>query len=193
VTLPTPSSKPAAPPPPLNHVFVDFENVHHVDTSMIGAEGFHFTLFLGAKQTKISADLVEKLMEHANSVQLIRLSASGRNAVDFCLAYYIGRAMITDPTGCYHIVSKDSGFDPLIEHLRSRNIHAQRHHDFTTLHASGAAPKAMPCVPAAPAVDTSTRVLEHLRRHVSNRPRRKKTLIRHRRQIRERAAGASLN
>jgi hypothetical protein len=169
-----------APPPALNHVFVDFENVHRVDASMIGAQGFHFTLFLGAKQTKISADLVEKLMQHANSVQLIRLSASGRNAVDFCLAYYIGRAVITDPTGCYHIVSKDSGFDPLIEHLRSRNIHAQRHHDFTTLHTTRtAAAKAAPCVPSAPAVDTFTRVLEHLRRNVSNRPRRKKTLIRH--------------
>jgi hypothetical protein len=33
----------------------------------------------------------------------------------------------------FHLTSKDTGYDPLIEHLRSRNIHAQRHNDFTTL------------------------------------------------------------
>ncbi len=170
---------PAQPTPPLNHVFVDFENVHHVDASMIGKQSFHFTLLIGARQTKLDADLVEKLIQHADSVQLIRLSASGRNAVDFCLAYYVGRAVITDSTGCFHIVSKDTGFDPLIAHLRSRNIQAQRHHDFTTLHGSGAGAKATHCIPAPPAVDTFTRALEHLRRNVSNRPRRKKTLVRH--------------
>jgi len=57
-------------------------------------------------------------------VQLVRLTATGKNALDFTLAYYVGRAVAADPTGFFHIVSKDTGYDPLIEHLRSKHIRA---------------------------------------------------------------------
>jgi hypothetical protein len=111
----------------MNHVFVDFENVHHVDLSLIGAKSVSFTLMVGPKQTKLDSDLVEKLMAHSASVQLVKLKSSGKNALDFALAYYLGRAALADPTGYFHIVSKDGCFDPLIEHLRSRHIHVYRH------------------------------------------------------------------
>jgi PIN domain len=158
----------------MNHVFVDFENVHEVDPSVIGAKSVSLTLLLGARQTRLDAALVEKLMEHAASVQLVRLTFSGKNALDFTLAYYVGRAVMTDPNGCFHIVSKDTGFEPLIEHLRSRHIHAQRHDDFTTLTFSGPAKP-----PSAPPEDLWTRVLERLGKNVTNRPKRKKALVSH--------------
>jgi hypothetical protein len=158
----------------MNHVFVDFENVHEVNPAVIGARSVSLTLLLGARQTKLDAALVEKLMEHAATVQLVRLTTSGNNSLDFALAYYVGRAVMTDPTGHFHIVSKDTGFEPLIEHLRSRHIHAQRHDDFATLAFSGVAKP-----PSAPLKDLMPRVLEHLARHVDNRPKRKKTLLSH--------------
>ena len=111
----------------MNHVFVDFENVHQVDLSLIGAKSVSFTLMVGAKQTKLDSDLVEKLMAHSSSVQLVKLKSSGQNALDFALAYYLGRAVLADPTGYFHIVTKDGGFDPLIEHLRARHIQVHRH------------------------------------------------------------------
>jgi hypothetical protein len=111
----------------MNHVFVDFENVHQVDLSLIGAKAVSFTLMVGPKQTKLDSDLVEKLMAHSASVQLVKLKSPGKNALDFALAYYLGRAALADPTGYFHIVSKDGGFDPLIEHLRARHIHVYRH------------------------------------------------------------------
>src|SRR5712671_5860251 len=109
-------------PPPVNHVFVDFENVHKVDLAVIGNKAVSFTLLVGPRQTKLDVSLVEKLFERAVSVQLVRLTSAGRNALDFTLAYYVGRAVAADPTGYFHIVSKDMGFDPLIEHLRSRHV-----------------------------------------------------------------------
>jgi hypothetical protein len=162
----------------MNHVFVDFENVHEVDPALIGAKSVSLILLLGARQTKLDAALVENLMENAASVQLVRLTTSGRNALDFALAYYVGRAVVTDPTGHFHIISKDKGFDPLVEHLRSRHIHADRHDGFDPLTASaqGSAP-AKP--PSAPPEDLLTRAWEHLRKLVTNRPKRKKTLITH--------------
>ena len=160
---------------PTNHVFVDFENVHEVDHSVIGSKATSVTLFLGAKNTKLDVTLVEKLLEHAASVQLVRLTSSGKNALDFTLAYYVGRAAITDPTGFFHIISRDAGFDPLIQHLRSRHIRACRHADFTAFTHHGS-PKP---IPTPPAEDSLTRVLAHLRKNTTNRPKRKTTLASH--------------
>jgi hypothetical protein len=67
------------------------------------------------------------------TVQLVRLTTSGKNALDFALAYYLGRAVMSNPPGHFHIVSGDTGFDPLIEHLRSRHIRADRHDDCVPL------------------------------------------------------------
>jgi len=125
-------------PPPVNHVFVDFENIHEIDLAVIGNKTVHFTLLLGSRQTKLDVALVEKLLHHATTVELVRLTSSGKNALDFTLSYYVGRAVVADPTGYFHIISKDAGFDPLIEHLRSKHIRVRRHKDFTTLTFSAA-------------------------------------------------------
>lgn len=155
----------------MNHVFVDFENVHDVDAAIIGTRAVSFTLLLGAKQTKLDAALVERLMEHAASVQMVRLTSSGKNAVDFALAYYLGRSVLADPTAYFHLISKDKGYDPLIEHLRSRHVQVRRHDDFKTL--TFAAPVKASSVPVD---DLFSRALEHLRKNLNNRPKRQKTL-----------------
>ncbi len=170
------------PTPAMNHVFVDYENVHEVDASILGAKSVTLTLLLGARQTKLDAELVEKLMAHASSIQLIRLTTSGKNALDFALAYYVGRAVITDPTAYFHIISRDQGFDPLIEHLKSRHLRARRHDDFSTLTFSHppksppAEPKATPPTPVDPLI---TLALERLRKALTNRPKKQKTLLSH--------------
>ena len=179
-------------PPPVNHVFVDFENVHEIDLAVIASKAVSFTLLIGPRQTKLDVSLVEKLFEHAASVQLVRLVSAGRNALDFILAYYVGRAVAADPTGCFHIVSKDAGYDPLIEHLRNKHILARRHDSFATLTLAGparlsattpsaAAPRLKsPSKPNAqpPILDEwATQVLEHLRKASATRPRSQKKLV----------------
>jgi len=166
------SQSPADLPPPMNHVFVDFENVHQIDLSIVGKKAVSFTLLLGAKQTKLDAELVEKLMENAAAVQLVRLAKSGRNALDFALSYYVGRAAITDPTAYFHIVSKDKGFDPLIEHLRSRHIQARRHDDCSSLTFS-----AKSKAPAAPSDDLLDVVIKHLSKKTTGKPKTRATLV----------------
>ena len=142
-------------PPRLNHVFVDYENVHEIDSTVIGNKAVSFTLLLGAKQTKLNADLVEKLLQHAASVQLVRLTSSGKNALDIALTYYVGRAVAADPSGYFHIISKDGGYDALIEHLKSKHIRAHRHNDFKTLTFSSAAkPPTTASAPTKPTTAT---------------------------------------
>jgi hypothetical protein len=180
--------------------------VHEVDLSIIGQKSVSLTLLLGPKQTKLDAALVEKLLQHAGSVHLVRLGTAGRNALDFTLAYYVGRAAVLDPAGFFHIISRDTGYDPLIAHLRSNHVRAHRHPDFASLQnllnplsptasepVSTPAPiisKAIkapklqkapkPSAPIAPPLDErAIHALEHLRGHPKNRPAREKTLASH--------------
>ena len=111
---------------PMNHVFVDYENVHQVDLTLIGAKSVSFTLMVGVKQKKLDTDLVEKLLEHSASIHMVKLKSSGKNSLDFALVYYLGRAALADPTAYFHIIAKDGGYDPLIEHLRERHINVRR-------------------------------------------------------------------
>ncbi len=190
--------------PPTNHIFVDFENVHEVDLSLIGQMSVHVTVLVGAKQTKLDAELVEKLVRHADSVNLVRLLEPGRNAIDFTLAYYVGRAAVLDPSGYFHIISGDTGYDPLIAHLRRNHVKAQRHENFETIKAklnnnTAAEPAAVVTtatdsiakpVPSPKIISTNTlkvvsldeqavEVLEHLRGHPKNRPAKEATLAHH--------------
>ncbi len=168
------SGSPTDLPLPLNHVFVDFENVHQLDFSVMGSKPVHFTLLVGAQQSRMGVVLVQQLLKYADSVEQVRLTSSGQNALDFALAYYVGRAAVADPSGYFHIVSKDKGFDPLIEHLRSQRIRARRHDNFSTLTFSAPGKRPSP-LPEAPL----ERALEHLKRHPDNRPKRRVTLVTH--------------
>lgn len=101
----------------MNHLLVDFENVHQVDLTLMGEGELSFKLMVGAKQTKLDRDLVGQLMVQASSAQLVKLKSNGRNALDFTLASYMGRAALADPTAHFHIIAKDGGFAPRIELL----------------------------------------------------------------------------
>jgi hypothetical protein len=191
---------------PVNYIFVDFENVHEVEHSVISHESVHLTLLLGPNQKKLDADLVENLLQHPGSVHLVRLTSSGRNALDFTLAYYLGRAAVLDPSGFFHIISRDTGYDPLVAHLRSIHVQAHRHPDFASLRSQlnpstpAASATAIPPAPvptkniAIPKLskaakqqaplslvldEHATRTLEHLKSHPKSRPAREKTLTRH--------------
>jgi hypothetical protein len=48
------------------------------------------------------------------------------NALDFHIAYCIGVLSNREPSAFLHVISKDSGFDPLIGHLKGKRIPAQR-------------------------------------------------------------------
>ena len=189
-------------PPAVNHVFVDFdfENVHEIDAALFGNKTVSLTLLLGPRQTKLDVSLVEKLLARAAFVQLVRLTSTGRNALDFTLAYYVGRAVLADPTGYFHIISRDKGYDPLVEHLRSKHIHAHRHDDFTTLNFTRVAkpPTATTPPPAAatppvtpqkpkpqtkpkaqpPVLDErAAQVQEHYRKPSATRPKNREKLV----------------
>lgn len=60
---------------------------------------------------------------------VIKLSGNGSNALDFHIAFYLGVLAVRDSAAYFHIISKDTGYDPLIRHLRAKNIKAHRFED----------------------------------------------------------------
>ena len=178
---------------PVHHVFIDYENVPRIDLAIIENPAVTFTLLLGARQTKLPVDVVEMLLKNAEAVNLVRLTSTGPNALDFSLVYYLGRAVAADPLGTFHIVSKDQGYDPLIEHLRIRKVKVQRHEEFASL-PFGSAPKVASPTKAAVAPSSKpeprpkasspitveelqAHALERLRNPAAPRPTRKARLV----------------
>jgi hypothetical protein len=157
-----------SPAPLMHHVFVDGENVHQIDARFLHGKRVSITLLLG-KTSKLDAGALQELMGRAGTVQLVRLSSTGNNALDITLAYYVGRAVLADPSVTIHVVSKDKDFDPLIQHLQERGIKARRHEDFSSLSGGGS-----PAKPSGAAL--ADRILAHLRDDSKNRPRNRKAL-----------------
>ena len=85
------------------HIFVDYENIKRIDPAVLALDGATFTLLLGPQNRTLNVPLVEQLMARAAAVELIRLEEPGRNAVDFALAYYLGRKVVTDPTARFYL------------------------------------------------------------------------------------------
>lgn len=110
-----------------NYILIDQENVHLQELPPVVREAhFRLIVFVGENQTKLAFDLVEALQKLGDRAQYVKISGNGANALDFHIAYTIGRLSIEDATACFHIISKDTGFDPLIRHLNSQKICASR-------------------------------------------------------------------
>jgi len=126
-------------------VFVDFENVQKVDLALIAGKPVHVTLLIGKNQTWLDLTLVQQIRRLPTQVELLEVGASGPNALDLTLAYYLGRAVEQIPEATYAIVSKDKDFDPMIGHLVGKGINVVRKDSFAAL------PFLLPPKPAAPA------------------------------------------
>ncbi len=165
---------------PGTHVFVDCENVPQFEPAIIGVPGVSVTLFVGARQQKLEVPLVEKLLEHAATVSLVRVEVVGRNALDFALAWHLGRRCTQNPSASFRIVSADKGFDSLVSHLRSRGVAVWRHDRFADLPflSATAVPGKKASAPA-PAESPFDRAVAHLSRNASNRPKKQATLVSH--------------
>jgi hypothetical protein len=116
-----------------NYVLIDFENVHPKNLELLTKHPFKVFVFVGANQTKVPFDLADSMQFLGNDAKYIKISGNGQNALDFHIAYYIGELAGKDADAQFHIISKDKGFDPLIQHLKSRKIRVRRENDLAEI------------------------------------------------------------
>jgi hypothetical protein len=109
-----------------NYVLVDFENVQPSLIEALGHDHFKLLVFVGANQAKVPFETAASLQQLGARAGYVKITGNGSNALDFHIAYYIGKLAATEPTAYFHIVSKDTGFDSLIQHLRAEGIFVGR-------------------------------------------------------------------
>lgn len=152
-----------------NFVLIDYENVQPDAMSIIHGEHFKVMVFVGSSQTKVSFEVASSLQKMGDRAEYIKINGNGPNALDFHIAYYIGVIAAEKPDTYFHIISKDSGFDPLIAHLKTKKIFACRSPSINDIPAVKAAN-------ANGAGDKIDVIVADLKRRGTSRPRAVKTL-----------------
>ena len=90
-------------------VYVDYENMGNIK-KLLPIDGQYF-FFIGNTQNSIPKSLV--MATNGIKVEWIAIEGSGKNALDFHIAYYLGKHT-SEPDAMHYILSKDKGYDPLV-------------------------------------------------------------------------------
>lgn len=152
-----------------NYVLIDYENVQPEAMTVLAQEHFKVIVFVGANQAKVTFEVASALQQMGDRAEYIKITGNGSNALDFHIAFYIGVLAGIEPDAYFHIVSKDTGFDPLIQHLKAKKILACRSKDVTDIPIVKAANSKSPA-------DRVAVVIADLKRRGASRPRAVKTL-----------------
>ncbi|MFO7674709.1 MAG: PIN domain-containing protein [bacterium] len=158
-------------------MLVDFENVPQVELSRLD-QSFRIIIFVGASQKSVPIELVTIAQKLGNRVEWQKVSGDGRNALDFFIAWQLGRVYEKSPRPECFILSKDKGFDPLLKHLNANGLKCRR---VASLHELGpaavsAAAQPQPAQPAGESPNVK-RVVEMLGKvEKRSRPRKRRTL-----------------
>jgi len=148
---------------------IDYENVQPAALSVLNQQHFKVIVFVGASQAKVTYEVASALQQMGNKAEYVKISGNGSNALDFHIAFYIGQIAAQEPDAYFHIVSKDTGFDPLIQHLKSKKIFSCRSKSVADI----------PIVKAANSISPAEKLdvlIGDLQRRGTSKPRTLKTL-----------------
>jgi hypothetical protein len=110
-----------------NYVLVDYENVQPETAEALAADHFKVLMFVGANQPRVNIEVASALQAKGSDARYIRISGSGRNALDFHVTYYLGQLAAAEPGAYFHVISADKGMDPLLQHMQAAGLHVWRH------------------------------------------------------------------
>ena len=103
---------------------IDFENVN--EQGLIGIENLDkadkLLLFYSKNANRISIDNHLKLEEKVSLIEYIEVNPNGNNALDFQLVTYLGFLVAKNPKNSYTIISKDKGYNSVINFWKNKGI-----------------------------------------------------------------------
>ena len=97
---------------------MDLENVQKLDLAAVPTNA-QVMIFYGITQKKLPEELVVQAQPLGARLKWIKISGQGPNALDFHIAFYLGQQLTQNPKSECVILSRDTGFDPLVRHLTS--------------------------------------------------------------------------
>jgi hypothetical protein len=105
-----------------NIFLVDLENVPGPRLQELAAHDCEVHVFIGENAAKLPRELVLEMQKLGPKARYVEITGSGRNALDFHIAYYLGEYSARKDDTFFHIISKDTGFDPLVAHLKNKGF-----------------------------------------------------------------------
>lgn len=153
-----------------NYVLIDFESLQPQGLELLANGGFHVLVFVGAQQHRIPFAFAQAMQRLGAQAEYIKIAGAGPNALDFHIAFHMGRLSEQHADAFFHVISHDTGFDPLLVHLKSRGIFSARWESIEDI----------PHVRAAQCQTHDERlalVLTRLTHAKASLPRKRKTLI----------------
>lgn len=152
-----------------NFVLIDFESVQPESLAALEHDHFKVIVFIGASQAKVPFEVATALQRMGTNAEYVKISGNGKNALDFHIAFYIGQLAAKDPTAYFHIISKDGGFDPLLQYLKSKKIFSARSPSIAEIPLVKSSNKKTP-------VERAQLFIEKLQQSKATKPRTVKTL-----------------
>lgn len=118
----------------LTYILVDFENLQPPDMGLLSGDHYQLRIFRGPHQKKLDFDIAESLQPHGNRVQYIQSNRHGKNALDFHIAFYMGRLIeeleANGSAACkntrFVVITHDGGFEALLSHVQSLGYGAMK-------------------------------------------------------------------
>lgn len=153
----------------IRNIFIDFENVQPKDLALLKGRDLRVMIFIGATQAKLPTEFVIAVQALGPAAEYVKIDGSGRNALDFHIAYYLGSTAANAASGESFVISKDTGFDPLLRHLKAKGISCRR------LASIGDIPGLKEAAVKATA-DPLQKILANLAKRAAAKPRTLKTL-----------------
>jgi len=153
-----------------NVILVDYENVQKIDLKALVEKDALVKVFHGKTQ-KFSPEFTQGAIQLGKEkIELIQIKGNGKNALDFHIAYFMGKLSNELQNPVFHIISRDKGFRPLVDFVNTENKNScflgETISDSSILK------------PIAPAKENDPYkiVVSHLSRNKRARPRRRKSL-----------------
>lgn len=109
-----------------NIILIDYENLQVKNLDLLYSLDTEVCVFTGPNQKNFDGGLVRSAQKFGTRLQWISISRPGPNALDFHIAYYLGQVSQCTPKPYFHIISKDKGFDALIDFMKSQDLFVDR-------------------------------------------------------------------
>ena len=107
------------------YLLIDFENVNKISFTELD-RSTNILIFSGANQKKINLELVKQTQPFGEKVKWIEIEGSGKNNLDFHLAYFLGKRVSEHNKASFFVLSKDTDFDNLIKFIQARKVKCKR-------------------------------------------------------------------
>jgi hypothetical protein len=154
-----------------NFLLVDFENTQELDFEKLKQYNISVVIFAGPNQKTVPIEWLNARNNSELEVEVIKTARFGSNYLDIQIAAFAGATSQRVKDAFFHVLSRDSDFDSLIDWLKARGHPASRCESFKDLQFLKVVEADAP-----EEVDLLSRMKLHISNLKTARPRKIKTL-----------------